>query len=540
MFFLFGLVSSFYLVLLHLHLPFFDSHIPKRHTQHTIQMEYLYLSCRAQSAVSTSDSVSSSKPTKDKDKDKTSSSIKIQEFHYSDLEAATNGFSDRKLLGKGSHGYVYKAVVHGRPVAVKRPSRSHHHGVVPRPVSSSAPLEITNEVDNEIDILSKIQSPRLVNLVGFTNDSRDRLLVVEFMSNGTLYDVLHSSPRTPNWGRRIRLVLQTAKAIDTLHSSTPPVIHRDIKSANVLIDRSYNARLGDFGLALRGHVDDYRLRSTPPAGTMGYLDPCYVTPDNLSTKTDVFSFGILLLEIISGRKAIDITYSPPSIVDWAIPLIKKGKLLGVYDPRIAPPKDPVVRKQLAVIAAKCVRSCRERRPSMKEVVTWLCGLCKLVPLHSWNGFNNPCMMVETVGRPVEARNGQFSSRLVEEGNFDALDARLSKSAMRYSRRVYSDLGFSSNLMDLMATTEEPEFLRDADGVEHGSKSAEQVSSSRFGSGRYSIRGRNLYRPCGSDKDAFGLSKGQIVVGQRETTSTHEGVSGSNSKNLNSLAVAEVV
>ncbi|KHN32393.1 Serine/threonine-protein kinase-like protein [Glycine soja] len=358
-------------------------------------MGYLYLSCRAESAVSTSNSVSSSK--------EKSSSIKIQEFLYSDLEAATNGFSDRKLLGKGSHGYVYKVVVCSRPVAVKHLLRSqHHHNNVPqRPVScssSSAP----SEVDNEIDILSKIQSPRLVNLVGFTNDSRDRLLVVEFMSNGTLYDVLHSSPRPPNWGRRIRLALQTAKAIDTLHSSTPPVIHRDIKSANVLIDRSYNARLGDFGLALRGHVDDYRLRSTPPAGTMGYLDPCYVTPDNLSTKTDVFSFGILLLEIISGRKAIDITYSPPSIVDWAIPLIKKGKLLAVYDPRIAPPKDPIVRKQLAVIAAKCVRSCRERRPSMKEVVTWLCGLCKLVPLHSWNGFNNPCMMVEIAGRPVEA------------------------------------------------------------------------------------------------------------------------------------------
>ncbi|QCD88951.1 serine/threonine-protein kinase-like protein At3g51990 [Vigna unguiculata] len=504
-------------------------------------MGYLYLSCRAESAVSTSDSVASS--SREKEKEKERSSIKIQEFQYSDLEAATNGFSDRKLLGKGSHGYVYKAVVRGRPVAVKRPSRPHHHGVVvPRPVvSSSAPVEITNEVDNEIDILSKIQSPRLVNLVGFTNDSRDRLLVVEFMSNGTLYDVLHSSPRPPNWGRRIRLALQTAKAIDTLHSSTPPVIHRDIKSANVLIDRSYNARLGDFGLALRGHVDDYRLRSTPPAGTMGYLDPCYVTPDNLSTKTDVFSFGILLLEIISGRKAIDITYSPPSIVDWAIPLIKKGKLLAVYDPRIAPPKDPVVRKQLAVIAAKCVRSCRERRPSMKEVVTWLCGLCKLVPLHSWNGFNNPCMMVETVGRPVEARNGEFG---VEEGKFEALDGRLSKSAMRYSRRVYSDLGFSSNLMDLMATTEEPEFLRDSDGVvEHSSKSAEQVSSSRFGSGRYSIRGRNLYKPCGSDKDAFGLSKGQIVVGQNETTSKQNEVSGSNSKNLNlnlNSLVAEVV
>ncbi|XP_027355529.1 serine/threonine-protein kinase-like protein At3g51990 [Abrus precatorius] len=495
-------------------------------------MGYLSLSCRAESAISTFNSSSPSKPSKEKEKEK-EKPIKIQEFHYSDLEAATNGFSDRKLLGKGSHGYVYKAVVGGRHVAVKRPSRPHT--LLHRPISSSAP-EITNEVDNEIDILSKIQSPRLVNLVGFTNDSKDRLLVVEFMSNGTLYDVLHSSPRPPNWGRRIRLALQTAKAIDTLHSSTPPVIHRDIKSANVLIDRSYNARLGDFGLALRGHVDDYRLRSTPPAGTMGYLDPCYVTPDNLSTKTDVFSFGILLLEIISGRKAIDITYSPPSIVDWAIPLIKKGKLLAVYDPRIAPPKDPVVRKQLAVIAAKCVRSCRERRPSMKEIVTWLCGLCKLVPLHSWNGFNNPCMMVETVGRPVEARNGQFSSRLegVEEGNFEALDARLSKSAMRYSRRVYSDLGFSSNLMDLMATTEEPEFVRDADGVERSSKSAEQVSSSRFGSGRYFNRGRNLYRPCGSEKDVFGLSEGQIVG----ETSKQGGVSGSN-LNLNSL-VAEVI
>lgn len=102
----------------------------------------------------------------------------------------------------------------------------------------------------------------------------------------------------------------------------------------MLIDRNFNARLGDFGLALRCHVDDYRLRSTPPAGTMGYLDPGYVTQDNLSTKLDVFSFGILLLEIISGRKAIDVGYSPPSIVDWAIHLIKKGKLFSVYDPRI--------------------------------------------------------------------------------------------------------------------------------------------------------------------------------------------------------------
>ncbi|KAM0958952.1 hypothetical protein EV1_023978 [Malus domestica] len=114
--------------------------------------------------------------------------IKIQHFDYSDLVAAINGFSDQKLLGKGSHGYVYKAMLRGRLVAVKRPSRAHNQTL--RPNSCSGP-ETANEVNNEIEILSKIQSPRLVNLLGFSNDSKDRLLVVEFMSNGTLYDVLH-------------------------------------------------------------------------------------------------------------------------------------------------------------------------------------------------------------------------------------------------------------------------------------------------------------------------------------------------------------
>ena len=449
-----------------------------------------YFSCSAESAISTSSSQLPQKPIN-----------RIQQFQYSDLEAATNGFSEQKLLGKGSHGCVYKAVLRGRLVAVKKPSRGSGAGVSPRVASSSSS---TNEVENEIEILSKIQSPRLVNLVGFTNDSKQRLLVVEFMSNGTLYDVLHSNSRTPNWGRRIRLALQTAKAIDTLHSSVPPVIHRDIKSANVLIDRNFNARLGDFGLALRCHVDDYRLRSTPPAGTMGYLDPCYVTPDNLSTKTDVFSFGILLLEIISGRKAIDVGHSPPSIVDWAIPLIRKGKLLAIYDPTIAPPKEPFVRKQLAVIAAKCVRSCRERRPSMKEVVEWLGGLSKLVPLHTWNGFNNPCLMVETMGCPVEASKMDG----VEGGNMDGMDAKFGRTPLRNSRRVYSDLGFRNNLMDLMAGTDgESEFRGEAEGFGPMSKSVNWGSSFRFD------RGSSQSRTRGNDKGGLFRLRRNLSAGE---------------------------
>ncbi|XP_042480233.1 serine/threonine-protein kinase-like protein At3g51990 [Macadamia integrifolia] len=471
-----------------------------------------FLSCRTESSILTSNSHgttktgSASSAQKPKKKNHREEPIKIQQFEYSDLEAATNGFSDQKLLGRGSHGWVYKGVLSGgRLVAVKKPSRGR--SAVPRAASS---VDTSNEVDNEIDILSKIHSPRLVNLLGFTNDSRDRLLVVEFMSNGTLYEVLHNRPRPPNWGRRIRFALQTAKAIDTLHSSIPPVIHRDIKSANVLIDRDSNARLGDFGLALQCHIDDFRLRSTPPAGTIGYLDPGYLTPDNLSTKTDVFSFGILLLEILSGRKAIDVGHSPPSIVDWAIPLIRKGKLLSVYDPRIPPPKDPMVRKQLSVIAAKCVRSCRERRPSMKDIVECLRVLSKMVPLHSWNGLSvsNPCLMIEAVGRLVESENTHLNSKLRhpvgENGDYR------SSVPLRNSSRVYSDLGFTfkSNLMDLMAGTDGNSSFRDeADGVELSSSSSSSIQG-LFGQRRSRSVGTNY------DRDGvFQLSRNLSVGGR---------------------------
>ncbi|KAE8727480.1 Serine/threonine-protein kinase-like protein [Hibiscus syriacus] len=439
-----------------------------------------YLSCKAESAVSV---ISASKTTQNSsskaDTNKHEKPIKIQQFDYCDLEAATNGFSDRRLLGKGSHGAVYKAVLKGRHVAIKRPSSRNQ--------------ETGHETDNEIEILSKIRSPRLVNLLGFSNDARDRLLVVEFMSNGTLYDVLHyNSSRPLNWGRRIRLALQVAKALETLHSQKPPIIHRDVKSANVLIDGNFNAKLGDFGLALRCVVDDYKLRSTPPAGTMGYIDPCYVTPDNLSTKTDVFSFGILLLEIISGRKAIDVAHSPPSINDWAIPLVKKGNIVAVYDRRISPPKDPIVRKQLAVIAAKCVRSYRERRPTMNEVVGWLTGISKLVPLHTWNGFNNPCMMVETMGRPVESRNVKESSDAVD-GTYAAKD----------SRRVYSDLGFRSNLMELMGITSIDEAEADAS------------CTHRFDNKRYGNQPRGQHKNIGNENSVFGLRRNHSAGEGRE-------------------------
>jgi serine/threonine protein kinase len=189
------------------------------------------------------------------------------------------------------------------------------------------------------------------------------------------------------------------------------VIHRDVKSANVLLDANLDARLGDFGLALRvpKRLPGDTAATPAPAGTLGYLDPAYVTPESLSTKTDVFSFGILLLEIMSGRKAIDVQHSPPSVVEWAVPLLRKGKVAALFDPRVSPPRDPATRKDLAALAASCVRSCRERRPSMADIVERLMVLSKTVSAKVWNGLadglavvGNPCAVVD-VQRTISKR-----------------------------------------------------------------------------------------------------------------------------------------
>ncbi|KAL6184647.1 hypothetical protein ACLB2K_046047 [Fragaria x ananassa] len=336
-----------------------------------------YFFCNAESAAAICDSHSFRKP-------KPNKPISIREFPYDDLAAATNGFSADSFLGKGSHGRVYKAVLDGGKLvaAVKRTK-------YPKQTTSLGKRNCTTCVaaENEIEILSRVRHPRLVNLIGFCPDSNDgKLIVVEYMPNGTLYDMLHSRTRPPGWTRRVRLSLHVAKAVLGLHSSNPPVIHRDIKSSNVLIDGDWKARLGDLGLALRGHVEDVRVRCTPPAGTLGYLDPGYLAPGDLTAKSDVFSFGILLLEIVSGRNAIDVNYSPPSVIDWALPLIKHGEYAALCDQRIGPPADPAVIRQLAVLAARCVRSTAEKRPSMAEVVECLIGVSKRVHAPIWYGL----------------------------------------------------------------------------------------------------------------------------------------------------------
>ncbi|CAH9105162.1 unnamed protein product [Cuscuta epithymum] len=333
------------------------------------------LNCGAEAAIATCDSYNFKKTSKQCQPNRP---FEIREYSYSDLQSATNGFSQENLLGKGSHGFVYRAdLLHGRSSVIAAVKITKQSETKVAAAGSTA--------ENEIELLSRIYHPRLVNLIGYgLHLNRKKLLVVEFMPNGSLYELLHCSTRPPGLNRRVRFALQVAKAVRFCHSSNPPIIHRDIKSSNVLIDEKFNARLGDFGLALRGLAEDVATMRTPPAGTLGYLDPGYLAPGDLSPKSDVFSFGILLLEIISGRYAIDMNYSPPSVVDWAVPLVKSGDYAGICDPRIQLPEDDAVIRQLSIVAASCVRKSATKRPGMAEVVNSLKSIYKRVRSPVWS------------------------------------------------------------------------------------------------------------------------------------------------------------
>lgn len=247
---------------------------------------------------------------------------------------------------------------------------------VKRAIVSSDMKKNSKEFHTELDLLSRLNHAHLLNLLGYCEEGGERLLVYEFMANGSLHQHLHSKNKEVreqlDWVRRVTIAVQAARGIEYLHGyACPPVIHRDIKSSNILIDEEHNARVADFGLSLLGPANSSSPLAELPAGTLGYLDPEYYRLHYLTTKSDVYSFGVLLLEILSGRKAIDMQYEEGNIVEWAVPLIKAGDVEGVLDPALKPPSDLEVLKRIANIASKCVRMRGKERPSMDKVTTAL-------------------------------------------------------------------------------------------------------------------------------------------------------------------------
>ncbi|KAK1664116.1 hypothetical protein QYE76_052275 [Lolium multiflorum] len=319
----------------------------------------------------------------------------MKEFSYDEIEAATGGFAAKNVVGKGSHGCVYRARLRGSTgrravtVAVKR--ASHPQGEA--------------KLANEIAVLAAARHlPGVVALLGVAapaagKSSSPPLLVMELMPNGSLHDLLHRSPRPPPWPRRVELALDVARALRALHGAAPRVIiHRDVKTANVLLARDGRARLADFSLAVR--VPAAGAPPPAPAGTMGYLDPSYTEPGRLGPESDVFSFGVVLLEIVSGRKVMDMNASPSSIVAWAVPLIRAGLARQVFDGKVAaPPPGGVAEAAIARVldvAARCVSVVVEQRPTMSEVASELRGALESAGWHRRRGMD----AVERVYRRV--------------------------------------------------------------------------------------------------------------------------------------------
>ncbi|BAH92924.1 Os05g0127300 [Oryza sativa Japonica Group] len=300
-----------------------------------------------------------------------------EEFTFAQLAAATKDFAAEAKIGEGSFGTVYRGKLpDGREVAIKRGESG------PRARKFQ---EKETAFRSELAFLSRLHHKHLVGFVGYCEESDERLLVYEYMKNGALYDHLHPkpngssspspSPVATSWKLRIKILLDASRGIDYLHSyAVPPIIHRDIKSSNILLDGSWVARVSDFGLSLMGpETEEVKHLSMKAAGTVGYMDPEYYGLHHLTVKSDVYGFGVVMLEALTGKRAIFKEAeggSPVSVVDYAVPSIVAGELSKVLDARAPEPSahEAEAVELVAYTAVHCVRLEGKDRPAMADIV----------------------------------------------------------------------------------------------------------------------------------------------------------------------------
>ncbi|XP_078170921.1 calmodulin-binding receptor-like cytoplasmic kinase 3 isoform X2 [Carex rostrata] len=273
---------------------------------------------------------------------------------------ATRNFSDSFKLGEGGFGTVYRAVLpDGRVVAVKRAKKEHFQG--PR-----------DEFNNEVELLAKIDHRSLVRLLGYIDKGNERILITEYVPNGTLREHLDGQlGKILDFNQRLEIAIDIAHALTYLHLyAEKTIIHRDVKSSNILLTESYRAKVSDFGFAKSGPSDTEKTHiSTKVKGTAGYLDPEYLRTYQLTPKSDVFSFGILLLEILSGRRPVELKRNPEEriTVRWAFKKFNEGNLPEILDPLLEERVDNELISRLLNVSFQCAAPTRDDRPTMKEV-----------------------------------------------------------------------------------------------------------------------------------------------------------------------------
>lgn len=287
-------------------------------------------------------------------------------FTYKELCDATNDFNPKNLLGEGGFGRVYKGYIESlnQEVAVKQLDRNGFQG--------------NREFLVEVLMLSLLHHPNLVNLVGYCCEGEQRILVYEYMKHGSLEDHLldiKDGNEPLGWLTRMKIAEGAARGLEYLHEiANPPVVYRDFKASNILLDENFNPKLSDFGLAKLGPIGEQTHVSTRVMGTYGYCAPEYASTGQLTTKSDVYSFGVVFLEIITGRRVIDMDRptEEQNLVEWAQPLFKdKNKFTLMADPLLEDDYPLKCLYQALGVAAMCLQEEADTRPFMGDVVTAL-------------------------------------------------------------------------------------------------------------------------------------------------------------------------
>ncbi|KAI3716945.1 hypothetical protein L1987_68188 [Smallanthus sonchifolius] len=305
--------------------------------------------------------------------DQESPSIKLCASPYSlvDIDVATDGFNERRIIGKGRLGTVYAAVLaNSELVAVKR--------IHPRFVLRNAGLKGGLGFSSILKWLSLANHPNVLSILGFSQGPGERIVVMEFMGMMSLDFYLHQNldgASLLDWGRRLRVAAGVARGLEYLHEMVaPPIVHGCVKPSNILIDVKFSAKICDYGLSF--------LAPNEKEGVLGYVDREYwLEPKGGSKESDVYGLGVVLLELLSGRRS-----EGGLIVKWSLPLIKEMKMDELLDPRLMVPNDikPLVR--LAKVASACVSNSRQNRPLIGQVMAILNDLQDEVMLWSNGSF----------------------------------------------------------------------------------------------------------------------------------------------------------
>ncbi|XP_072973175.1 probable protein kinase At2g41970 [Typha angustifolia] len=293
--------------------------------------------------------------------------IDVPALSFAELNQITGNFGQKALIGEGSYGKVFHAIL-----------RTGEHAAIKK-LDLSVSNEPESDYSSQLSMVSRLKHENIVQLLGYYLDADNRILVFQFATNGSLHDILHGRKGVQdaepgpilNWSQRVKIAYGAAKGLEYLHEKNqPPIIHRDIRSSNVLLFDDFESKIADFNLTNQSPDSAARLHSTRVLGTFGYHAPEYAMTGQLTQKSDVYSFGVVLLELLTGRKPVDHTMpkGQQSLVTWATPRLSEDKVKQCVDPKLDNDYPPKAVAKMAAVAALCVQYEADFRPNMTIVV----------------------------------------------------------------------------------------------------------------------------------------------------------------------------